>query len=185
MIEFKNVSLSFDKREVLKNFSLQLPDKGIVLITGPSGCGKTTLSRLILGLETPDNGVVNTKGISIAAVFQEDRLVPTLTAIENVALVSDEKEAEKRLNEVGLADSFYLYPDELSGGMKRRVAIARALAFGGDALLLDEAESGINEELAKEIISRIAEEYKDRLIIAITHKPELFSELEYKKIELK
>ena len=68
--------------------------------------------------------------------------------------------------------------------MKRRVAIARALAFGGDILILDEAFNGIDEPLAKKIISDIKEEYKNRLIIAVTHQPELFEDLDYKEIKI-
>ena len=184
MIEFKNVSLSFDKREVLRDLSFIFPDKGIVLITGRSGGGKTTLTRLITGLASADSGEVVTNDAKIAVVFQEDRLVPTLSALENVALVSDKTTAEKRLSQMELSDSLHLFPDELSGGMKRRVAIARALAFGGDVLLLDEAFNGINEDLAKRILSKIAEEYRDKLIIAVTHQPELFSDYEYTEIKI-
>ncbi len=184
MIKLENVSVAFDGRDVLKDFSLTLPDTGIVLITGASGCGKTTLTRLLLGLLSPDYGSVLTEGAKIAAVFQEDRLIPSLTALENVALVSDKTEAEKRLCEMGLSNSLGLYPDELSGGMKRRVAIARALAFGGDVLLLDEAFNGINTDLASDIIKKITEEYKDRLIIAVTHQPELFSDYEHTVVKL-
>ncbi|MBO7218287.1 MAG: ABC transporter ATP-binding protein [Clostridia bacterium] len=184
MIEFKNVSLAFFEREVLKDFSVTFPEKGIVLITGASGSGKTTITRLILGLTAPDKGEVKTNAAKISVVFQEDRLVPTLSALSNVAIVSDNKEAEKRLSDMELSDSQGLFPDELSGGMKRRVAIARALAFGGDVLLLDEAFNGINEALAKRILEKIAAEYSDRLIIAVTHQPELFSDFEYTEIKI-
>lgn len=184
MITLKNVSVSFDGRQIFKDFSLELDNTGIVLITGPSGCGKTTLARLLLGLLSADSGSIETNGLRISAVFQEDRLVPSLSALDNVALVSERAAAEKRLAEMKLADSADLYPDELSGGMKRRVAIARALAFGGDVLLLDEAFNGINEELASEILKNIVDEYKDRLIIAVTHQPELFSQYEHTVIEL-
>ena len=109
--------------------------------------------------------------------------MPNLTARQNVALVSNNSEAKKRLSEMELGDSFELLPSELSGGMKRRVAIARALAFGGDVLLLDEAFSGIDTELALRIINRICEEYKEKLIIAITHRPELFIDLSYTEIK--
>lgn len=185
MIKLKNVTVRYEDKTVLDNFSLTLKKKGIVLITGPSGCGKTTLTRLLLGLISPESGSVDTEGAVISAVFQEDRLLGNLTAKKNVALVSDDKEAEKRLASVGLCDSLNLYPHELSGGMKRRVAIARALSFGGDVLLLDEAFNGINEDLARDILENIAEEYKDRLIIAVTHQPELFSGYDYTEINLK
>ncbi len=184
MIELKKVSLSLEGRHILKDFSLSLPEKGIVLITGPSGCGKTTLTRLISGLIRPDRGSVVTNGARLSVVFQEDRLVPTLSAKDNVSLVSSPEEAEKRLCELGLRDSLDLLPEELSGGMKRRVAIARALAFGGDALLLDEAFTGLDEELAEEVLDYICNEYKDRLIIAVTHRPELFESYEYTEIKL-
>ena len=184
MIELNNISLSFEEKEIFKDFSLKLPQKGIVLIIGKSGCGKTTFLKLILGLLKADSGTVNTNGVKIATVFQEDRLVPNLTARQNVALVSNNNEAKKRLIEMELGDSSDLLPSELSGGMKRRVAIARALAFGGDVLLLDEAFSGIDTELALRIINRICEEYKEKLIIAITHRPELFIDLSYTEIKL-
>lgn len=185
MILFKNVTVSFDDNKVLNDFSAELPNKGLVLITGKSGGGKTTLLRLLLGLSKPDSGEVLTDGISrFSAVFQEDRLVPTLTALENVALVSSKEEAEKRLCEVGLSDSAALLPEELSGGMKRRVALARALAFSGDVLILDEAFTGLEETLCKELIEKIFLEYKDRLIIAVTHRPELFADYDYTEIKI-
>ena len=184
MIELKNVSLAFDKREVLKNFNATFQDKGIVLITGPSGSGKTTVTRLVAGLTAADSGSVSTDGVKISVVFQEDRLVPSLSALDNVALVSNKTTAEKWLSVVELSESQSLFPDELSGGMKRRVAIARALAFGGDVLVLDEAFNGINEDLAKRILAKIAEEYKNKLIIAVTHQPELFSDYNYNEIKI-
>lgn len=184
MIEFKNVSLSFEGKEIFKNFNLNLESNGIVLITGKSGSGKTTFSRLILGLIKADSGSVNTNSVKIATVFQEDRLVPTLNAKQNVAIVSNNEEAEKRLKEMELTDSKELLPEELSGGMKRRVAIARALAYGGDVLILDEAFSGVDSELALRIIDKIYEEYKNKLIIAITHRPELFAKYDYIEIKI-
>ena len=179
MIKLENVSVSFDDKKVLDNFSFDFPKKGVVLVTGASGKGKTTLSKIILGTLKADSGSVDTNNAKISVVFQEDRLVPTLTAIQNVELVSSKEEAEKRLKQMKLTDSKTKYPSELSGGMKRRIAIARALAYGGDVLLLDEAFAGIDDPLAREIIDGIYEEYKDKLIIAVTHRIELFSKVNY------
>ena len=184
MIEFKNVSLSYEEKRIIKNFNATFPDSGTVLITGRSGEGKTTLARLMLGLVKPDAGELNTEALKFAVVFQEDRLVPSLTALENVELVSSKEEARKRLCQMKLEDSFEKYPSELSGGMKRRVALARALAYDGDVLLLDEAFTGIDDPLAKELIGEICEEYKDKLIIAVTHRPELFSKINHKIISI-
>ncbi len=179
MIKLENISVSFDDKTVLNNFSFVFPTKGVVLITGASGSGKTTLAKIILGSLKADSGSVDTNGAKISAVFQEDRLVPALTALQNVELVSTKSEALNRLKQVKLADSKLKYPHELSGGMKRRVALARALAYGGDVLLLDEAFTGIDDPLAREIISELCQEYKDKLIIAVSHRPELFSAVNY------
>ena len=81
-----------------------------------------------------------------AVVFQEDRLLPWATALENAALGSDEARATTALTQLGLGESMHLLPRELSGGMKRRVAIARALAYQGDILFLDEPFTGLDEE---------------------------------------
>ena len=184
MIKLKNISVSFDGRKVLDNLSFEFKDKGIVLITGASGSGKTTLLNVILGLLKVDNGSVDLNGSKISAVFQEDRLVPTLTAAGNVSLVSNKEEAKKRLTEVNLADSLNFYPHELSGGMKRRVALARALSYPSDVLVLDEAFAGIDDPLAKRLIEQITKEYSERLIIAVTHRPELFEGVEHSVLSL-
>lgn len=179
MIKLEDVSLSFDEKKVLDNFSFVFPNKGIVLITGASGSGKTSLAKIILGTLKADNGTVDVNNVKISAVFQEDRLVPSLTALQNVELVSNKTEGLKRLEQVKLSDCKSKLPFELSGGMKRRVAIARALAFGGDVLLLDEAFTGIDDTMAREILNIICDEYKDKLVIAITHRVELFSSVDY------
>ena len=103
---------------------------------------------------TADGGeIIGSDGMNFSVVFQEDRLFPSLTALGNVSLVSDETTARRLLDLVGLHGSEDKYPDELSGGMSRRVAIARALAYGGDALILDEPFKGLESELKEHLAS--------------------------------
>jgi len=170
-----DVSYSYDgQKKVLDGFSFEFPEKGAVCLMGPSGCGKTTLLRILAGLERPQRGTVEgISGKKPSYVFQENRLLPWLTAVENVAVAAagenKHSEAESLLKRMGLAGSEHKYPKELSGGMKKRVSIARALAAKGDFLILDEPFSGIDEDAWKRISGLILEEYSDKLIILVTH----------------
>jgi len=147
VIEIKNVGLSFGENVVFQDFSAEIPFEGVTVVRGPSGEGKTSLFRMLLGLQKPDCGTITgLDNMRISVVFQEDRLLPWASALENVALVSDHAAAETALTALGLRDSMDLLPKELSGGMRRRVAIARALAYGGDALFLDEPFTGLDED---------------------------------------
>ncbi len=173
-LSFDNVSFHYGETEVLRDFSLTLPGRGVVCFLGESGCGKTTLLRLLLGLEAPERGAVTGRdGLRFAAVFQEDRLLPWLTVRDNLAVpLRGEKAAaavEKALRLVGLEHAGELYPDELSGGMKRRAAIARALAYGGDVLVLDEPFTGIDEARWQELACLLRKEYEEKLILLVTH----------------
>lgn len=146
MIKLKNISLAFDGRPVFMDVSLEIPAQGVTVFRGPSGAGKTTLFRLLLGLQKPDCGTI--EGFPFkkpAVVFQEDRLLPWASALENAALVSDAETAEQTISELGLCENLCQLPRELSGGMRRRVALARALSYGGDALFLDEPFTGLDE----------------------------------------
>ena len=146
-IILKNVSKSFGAHTVLNNFSAEIPLCGVTVIRGVSGAGKTTLFRLLLGLEQPDSGTISgMEGRRPAVVFQEDRLLPWASALENASLGSDPAKAEVALCLLGLRDNLCQLPRELSGGMQRRVAIARALAYRGDILFLDEPFTGLDEE---------------------------------------
>ncbi len=146
-ISVKNVSKSFGGNDVLRDFSAEIPLSNTIVLRGVSGIGKTTLFRLLLGLEQPDAGeICGMENRKASAVFQEDRLLPWASALENVALVSDETRAKAALGRLGLNEHMHLFPKELSGGMKRRVAIARALAYGGDILFLDEPFTGLDDE---------------------------------------
>ncbi|HZK39435.1 MAG TPA: ATP-binding cassette domain-containing protein [Clostridia bacterium] len=169
-IKIEQVSKSFEGKEVLKDFSLELPEKGVYSLLGASGSGKTTLLRLIAGLDTPDSGrITGTQSKKISFVFQGDRLLPGSTALENVAVAAPLETAKLWLKRLELDDAADKKPDKLSGGMCRRVALARALAFGGDILLLDEPFKGFDSELKKRIMPYIVEFSKNSLVVLVTH----------------
>lgn len=171
MIECQNLSVSFDGQPVLHHFSADIPTNRNTAIFGASGSGKTTLLRLLLGLRKPDSGTIQGAAhMTLSAVFQEDRLLPWLTAEENVALVSDTAAAADLLKRLGLADAAQERPAQLSGGMKRRVAIARALAFPSDLLLLDEPFNGLDAD-AKAIAAQVILSAK-RPVVIVTHNRE-------------
>lgn len=173
LIAFENVDFSYDgKQKILDRFSLELPENGVLCFFGPSGCGKTTLLRILAGLERPQGGcVTGPDGLRVSAVFQENRLLPWETALENVAIAGDVKpeEASRLLTKLGLGDVLDKRPAELSGGMKRRVAIARALVFPADILLLDEPFIGLEAELWTEIAREIHERYSGKPVVLVTH----------------
>jgi NitT/TauT family transport system ATP-binding protein len=172
-IKFENVSKAFGENIVLRDFSLKLPDRGIVAIMGPSGYGKTTLLRLLSGLETPDSGEIRTSHKRLSIVFQEDRLLEGVSALGNIMAVLDTRNEELAMQWLGhmnLEDSADLLPKELSGGMKRRLAIARAMAFGGDFMLLDEPFAGLDDNTRERIYPFIFDkENSSRLTIVVTH----------------
>ncbi len=177
MAALEKVSFSYGEKEVLREVTLRLPAQGVVCLYGASGGGKTTLLRLLAGLEKPAAGrVTGTADKKIAMVFQEDRLLPWLSAADNVAAALRGEDARARavqaLEEVGLAASADERPAALSGGMRRRVAIARALAFEGDILLLDEPFNGLDEKLWRPLAQHIAARYADRLTVLVTHVQE-------------
>ncbi len=160
---------------VLDGFSYTF-GPGVTFVTGPSGCGKTTLLRLIAGLEKPDEGTIEGVPEKVAFVFQEDRLIPTADAVDNVRLVTGDtvsrEEIEERLASLGLGDALKKPVSELSGGMRRRVAIARALCFGGDLLLLDEPFKGLDAPLRQSTAGALLEHAEGKTVIAVTHDPE-------------
>jgi NitT/TauT family transport system ATP-binding protein len=168
VISLKNVTKTFGGHAVLNNFSAEIPLCGVTVFRGASGAGKTTLFRLLMGLEKPDSGeICGLEDKKPAVVFQEDRLLPWSTALENAATGSDESRAREALVRLGLGDNLCQLPRELSGGMNRRVAIARALAYGGDVLFLDEPFTGLDEENKK--IAADAMREANIPILVITH----------------
>jgi NitT/TauT family transport system ATP-binding protein len=174
-IELHSLCKSFDGRGILRNLSAAFPDGQITCIVGPSGCGKTTLLNLILGLLLPDSGeITGLPSGRITAVFQEDRLLPHLSARENLLLTTG-----RALAEIDAAlSALSLNPEEkspvktYSGGMQRRVSLARGVLFAADALLLDEPFRGLDEETRAQAVEFVKQEWKDRLVILVTHDPE-------------
>ena len=143
MIRVEDVSFSYPGKPVFSHLNLTLPDTGTAALMAPSGYGKTTLLRLLAGLETPASGrITGLENRKTAFLFQEDRLLPWLTAEKNIALVSSAERAAYWLEKMEIDGG--QYPREMSGGMQRRVALARAMAFGGDVLLLDEPFKGLD-----------------------------------------
>ena len=172
MLKLRNISLRYGDHTVLENFSLTLNPGQRIAVMGPSGCGKTTMLRIILDLLKPTSGEVENTFRIPAAVFQEPRLLPWRTALENVNLVlGDKKEtlpkAEKALARMGLSDAQSKYPRELSGGMQQRVAIARAMAVDGDLLILDEPFKGLDESLRDQVMTQVAD--TKAALILVTH----------------
>ena len=168
MIRFRNLTLDFQDKRVLDNFSLDLGADGITCLSGPSGCGKTTLLRLIAGLVAPTSGTIEGLPKKPALLFQEDRLLPHLSAYENIAAVLPKDRAEEAalwLERVALSADAHLRPVELSGGMRRRVALARALAYGGDFLLLDEPFTGLDTALITKMAALIRETATPALVV--------------------
>ena len=164
MIRFDHVTFGYAlQRPILRDFSL----------TGPSGEGKTTALRLLLGLERPRKGTVSvSEGVRFSAVFQEDRLLPWKTVLENAALFSDEDSACRVLTALGLGDSLDALPETLSGGMKRRAALGRALAHPFDVLVLDEALTGLDSETKQRCLAAIGEAVGRRTLVLATHDAE-------------
>ena len=175
MLELKDVSLSFGALEVLRGASLTLGQGERIAITGPSGCGKTSLLHVIAGLLHPDSGLVRNRAARTACVFQEPRLLPWLSAEENVFIViphgTQGQDALMLLKELGLADSAEKHPCELSGGMQQRAALARALVYAPDLLLLDEPFRAL-DAASKALAIDAVNERADCAVILVTHSPE-------------
>lgn len=173
-IYFKRVSKRYGHKVVLHAIDWHISDYEIWQIDGPSGIGKTTLLRLLMGLEKPTSGQISGANIlRFSAVFQENRLLPTFTAIDNVRLVScwPVGQIEQLLRQLLHTDNLLQPVMELSGGMQRRVAIARALAAPSDILVLDEPFSGLDKKNILQAIYCIQQYRQERTIILSSHIP--------------
>ena len=182
----------------LNGVSLNLRDSEFVAILGPSGSGKTTLLNIIGGLDRYDSGELIINGIStrrytdrdwdsyrnhtVGFVFQSYNLIPHQTVLANVELaltISGVSGAERRrraaeaLRQVGLGDQLHKRPTEMSGGQMQRVAIARALVNNPDILLADEPTGALDSETSIQVMELLKDVAKDRLVVMVTHNPEL------------
>lgn len=180
LLKAQEIKKAFGDNEVLKGVSIEV-DKGEVLsIIGPSGSGKSTLLRILTGLETKDEGLIEINGTT-GLVFQSFNLFPHWSVLKNIVdpqinvLKRSKKEAEKvamdLLEKMNLSNKANSYPCELSGGQQQRVSIVRALALNPDILFFDEPTSALDPELTGEVlkvIKQLAEE--NTTMVIVTHE---------------
>ena len=202
MLQIKNVYKQYKTgdliQKALDDVSLNLRDNEFVAILGPSGSGKTTFLNIIGGLDRYDQGDLIINGIStkkykdrdwdsyrnhtIGFVFQSYNLIPHQTILANVELAltisgvsksKRRKKAIKALEQVGLANQMHKKPNQLSGGQMQRVAIARALVNDPDIVLADEPTGALDTDTSVQVMELLKEVAKDRLVVMVTHNPEL------------
>jgi polar amino acid transport system ATP-binding protein len=195
VIEFRHVNKWFGSLNVLKDITLKVEPREVVVVCGPSGSGKSTLIRCINALEIIQDGDIFVNGQSlrdpatnitrlrteIGFVFQQFNLYPHKTALENVTLapihvrkiprVEAEKAGRETLAKVGLGDKFDAYPSELSGGQQQRVAIARCLGMRPKIMLFDEPTSALDPEMISEVLdAMVALAEEGMTMIVVTHE---------------
>ena len=187
-LEISHLTKRFGEKTLFENLNLTLTAPAV--LWAPSGWGKTTLLRILMGLEMPTSGTVQGVG-KVSAVFQEDRLCPQLTAVENVALVLPgpvdqyKKQIEMDFQQLGLDDAALSLPArKLSGGQKRRAALLRALWAESDTLLLDEPFTGMDPETMKKAAALLKARCQDRNVLLATHDREAIEALGWEVIEL-
>ncbi len=178
LLVLDHVSKSFGEQRVIEDFSYAFPQTGLYCLTGESGRGKTTLLRIIAGLDQDFTGSV-TPLARVSFLFQEKRLFPTLSSLENLTIISDKhtcppqefrERASAMLRRLNFSDEdMKKTPSQLSGGMQQRVAIARAFLFDAPVLLLDEPSKELDEQNTNILRNIIVEEAKRRLVIAVSH----------------
>ncbi len=202
MLELRDIKKSYTIGDTvthaLKGISVEFRESEFVAILGPSGCGKTTMLNVVGGLDKYDSGdlIINGRSTkeykdsdwdkyrnhSIGFVFQSYNLIPHQTVLSNVELALSlcgvskaerRKRAKKALEDVGLHDQMYKKPAEMSGGQMQRVAIARALVNNPDIILADEPTGALDSETSLQVMDILKEVAKERLVIMVTHNPDL------------
>ena len=167
----KELSFAYGNENVFENLSLTLESGNSYLISAPSGRGKTTLLRLIAGLIKPKSGEIIGGGLgNVAFAFQESRLFPALSALQNAAVSAPKENATKLLLSFGfLEEDLLKMPSELSGGMKQRVSLVRALLSDAPILLLDEPFKELDDKIKEIVYEVIREKAKKRIVILVSH----------------
>ncbi|CBL23981.1 MULTISPECIES: ATP-binding cassette domain-containing protein [Blautia] len=174
-VQIRNLCKTFGSKKVLNNLNITLEDGGIYCLMGPSGMGKTTLLRIIMNLESKDAGEITgiDPDVEISSMFQEDRILPMLSAVANVNMMYEKKRPVKEIKE----DLSQILPKkclrqpvcELSGGMKRRVSLARCMHYQGKMIILDEPFTGLDMATKQEVISYILKNRRNRILLVATH----------------
>ena len=214
MLKIRNISKTYKTgdlvQQALDNVSLDLRDNEFVAILGPSGSGKTTLLNIIGGLDRYDEGDLIINGVStknykdrdwdtyrnhtIGFVFQSYNLIPHQSVLSNVELALtiggiSRKERRQRaldaLERVGLREQAHKKPNQMSGGQMQRVAIARALVNNPDILLADEPTGALDSKTSIQVMELLKEVAKDRLVVMVTHNPELAQQYANRIVNLK
>ena len=211
MIQIKNVSKSYKNGvHALKNINLTIDDGEFVYIIGPTGSGKSTLIKLLDGEEIPDEGKVIVNDVDVGAlkhskvpyyrrnigvVFQNFRLLPSLTIFENIAFAlevigMEKQEIRKRVREVldlvSISDKAQAFPSQLSGGQQQRVAIGRAIANHPKVLIADEPTGNLDPEKSKEIMELLEKinEVEHTTVVMVTHDSTLVDSFKKRTISL-
>ncbi len=184
MIALVDVCKSFNGHPVLNKMSLAVRKNEVAGLLGRSGCGKSTVLKLVAGLLHPDSGSVKVGSRKIGYIFQEHRLIPWKTALENVCFSlkasgcsteESQEKAVKFIKKMGLAGFEDHYPAQLSGGMCQRVSIARAFAVDPDILLMDEPFSALDFELKDTLLAIVHEmliNHHSMTALYVTHNPD-------------
>ncbi len=170
----RDIRKSFGSQTVLTGLTCRFPEGEVSCVTGPSGSGKTTMLRVLAGLEKADSGeITGLDGVRIGMVFQEDRLIGAMSAVDNVRLTVNPalpgNVLVKAFQKMRLEDSMKKPAGELSGGMARRVSLLRALLSDADVLLLDEPFKGLDQETRASVIRFTRNMLCGRTCVLVTH----------------